>query len=483
MTYVINRYDGSILTSVEDGTLNQITEVKLVGKNYAGYGEAQNENFLHLMENFSGAAPPLKPLSGMIWYDATLGRIKFFDGVRWKSAGTAEVSSIEPANVSTGDVWWNTATNQMFARSVNNEWILVGPQSTGEKVTQMVSLRLVGSDGISRSVIASTIDDDVLYIISDEEFTIGNETPVFGFSVIKRGITFGNATSSGVTATSLTGSSEAIMWGTASNSLQLGGVDAASFVKTTDQLNYGDSGFFVGDSNDLRLYVESTAAVIENTTGEQIQFIIKDESAKHIATINQIGLVPATTDTYDIGAISLRWKTVYANTFDGVATQSDTLKEGSSYRSAAVASTANTVAVRGGLGELNATLFNGVATSAMYADLAEKYKTDKPLSVGTVVAVCECPDHEVSPCDETQLPVGVVSENPAFMMNCEAEGQYIALKGRVPVRVLGPVRKGDSVYANKNGVCTTEPSVGIVGVVLETNLSTSEKLVECVLKV
>jgi hypothetical protein len=79
MGYIINRYSGGILTVVEDGTVNVITEVKLVGKNFAGYGEAQNENFLHLMENFANPTPPGKPLSGMIWYDSTTNKIKFYD--------------------------------------------------------------------------------------------------------------------------------------------------------------------------------------------------------------------------------------------------------------------------------------------------------------------------------------------------------------------------------------------------------------------
>ena len=59
MAYTINRYNNATLSTVEDGTLDQTTDLKLVGKNYAGYGEIQNENFVFLLENFSGAnAPP-----------------------------------------------------------------------------------------------------------------------------------------------------------------------------------------------------------------------------------------------------------------------------------------------------------------------------------------------------------------------------------------------------------------------------------------
>ena len=66
MAYTIDRYSGVTLTTVEDGTVDQTTDIKLVGKNYAGYGEIQNENFLHLLENFSGTSQPPKAISGQI---------------------------------------------------------------------------------------------------------------------------------------------------------------------------------------------------------------------------------------------------------------------------------------------------------------------------------------------------------------------------------------------------------------------------------
>ena len=78
--------------------------------------------------------------------------------------------------------------------------------------------------------------------------------------------------------------------------------------------------------------------------------------------------------------------------------------------------------------------------------------------------------------------IGVVSTNPAVMMNSEAEGQYIGLKGRLPVKVKGPVTKGQPVYAWENGVCTVTKTSALVGIALESNDSAEEKLVECVLK-
>ena len=97
--------------------------------------------------------------------------------------------------------------------------------------------------------------------------------------------------------------------------------------------------------------------------------------------------------------------------------------------------------------------------------------------------MCACEDHEVEPANASNHCIGVVSTDPAIMMNSDAEGQYIALKGRVPVRVKGAVKKGQAVYAMTDGVCTTIATTALVGVSLESNADESEKLVECVLKV
>ncbi len=126
----------------------------------------------------------------------------------------------------------------------------------------------------------------------------------------------------------------------------------------------------------------------------------------------------------------------------------------------------------------------GNAVTANYADLAEKYSTAEELPNGTVVRVGRMPGHEVDPANRGDIAIGVVSTNPALMMNSEAEGQYIGLKGRLPVRVVGAVRKGDAVYVDNNGCASTEINGGsIVGIALETISVEEEKLVECVLKV
>ncbi len=112
--------------------------------------------------------------------------------------------------------------------------------------------------------------------------------------------------------------------------------------------------------------------------------------------------------------------------------------------------TASKAVVRDGSGNFAAGTITATATQAQYADLAEKYEADSEYEPGTVVVFGG--EKEVTACDSqgSQAVVGVISTDPAYMMNSEAEGQYVALTGRVPCKVTGPVAKGDLL------VCSAE---------------------------
>ena len=129
MAYVINLTNGSQLATVEDGTIDQSTSLKLVGKNYAGYGEIQNENFVHLLENFSSANQPAAPLTGQIWFDSSGKKLKFYDGTKFRTTGGAEVGTSQPVGLTTGDFWWDSGNNQLYAQNSDGGFVLIGPQN------------------------------------------------------------------------------------------------------------------------------------------------------------------------------------------------------------------------------------------------------------------------------------------------------------------------------------------------------------------
>ena len=143
--------------------------------------------------------------------------------------------------------------------------------------------------------------------------------------------------------------------------------------------------------------------------------------------------------------------------------------------------TANTAALRDASGNLTANLFQGIATQARYADLAENYTTDQEHPTGTIM--CVGGEAETKAAGASNYAIGVISAEPAYLMNSALDGQAIALKGRVPVRIQGPVSKGQPVYAWSHGVGSTIASTAFVGIALESSEDIGEKLIECVLKV
>ena len=600
MAYQVDKFNGTFLVSVADGTIDTTTDLRFVGKNYAGYGEVQNENFLHLLESFSNTTAPPKVVTGQIWYDSANQKLKFYNGSRFKLAGGAEVSATAPSGLASGDFWWDSSAKQLYAWN-GVDFTLVGPVSSPDLGTSTVSPDTVKGT-VSTTVGPHTIlkiiaDSKVIGIFSKTAFTLDNaQNTIEDFSVIKKGFTL---------AKSQTGVStdDYIMWGTTQNAIQLGGVGADQFLRKgdnafTEEVSFADTGIQIGDGNDIRIRIENgDEAIFENRLGNSITFrisVAETTDERDIAVITSTGVVPADGNAYTLGSSLSKWSNVYSTVFTGnltgnatgtttgshygnvyssdnqimidgttkqigyaganivgtltgsvtgsaaTATNSGKLNDlepsvavpgsavatipvrdatgniyatqfigiadkvdrtfidktdalsdptwndgttSTKYRTARLSATAYSIAARDSSGNITANLFNGTATAARYADLAEKYTTAIELVPGTAVAVCTCEEHEVEPATASNHCIGVVSTNPAIMMNSDAEGQYIALTGRVPVRVKGAVKKGQVVYAWIDGVCTTVATTAMVGVALESNADDAEKLVECVLKV
>ena len=509
MAYTIDTYSNSRSWKIEDGTIDQTTDLKLVGKNYAGYGQIQNENFVFLIENFAGQAEPPRKIAGQIWFDTGNSKLKFYDGLKWRTTGGAEVSSTVPTGLKEGDFWWDQDNEQLYTYN-GGDFVLIGPQSAGSGQTQIVSRSVRDIGGTTRGIITAVVNDETIFAVSSQDFTIDTgdvDSNIPGFDRIRQGITLKNTlnSSGGVT------SGDWRLVGTATNSEKLGGEPASSYVRNQSATfaglaRFSDTGLQVGDDGDLKLKIElDNKAVIANENGTQIEFRAKNALGTIlnpmrifadavvpgfvVGTETQPGgpqVGPAT-----LGSVDYPWPNVYADNVTGLASIASALNVGS-YDAAnplanakypSTADSANTIAVRDGAGDLYANKFQGVATEAQYADLAEKYTTDQEYPVGTAMAVSFDESYEAGPAKAESVAIGVISAEPAYLMNKDIDGQAIGLKGRVPVRVSGPVKKGQGVFAWEDGVCTTVPTKAFIGVALETNEAEEEKLVECVLKV
>lgn len=597
MAYQVDKFNGAFFVSVEDGTIDTTSDLRFVGKNYAGYGEVQNENFLHLLENFSNTTAPPKVVTGQIWFDSANKKLKFYDGSRFKLAGGAEVSTTAPSGLTTGDFWWDSAAKQLYAWT-GTEFALIGPEASPDLGSSIVSASVVkGTVGTAvgpHTILKVLADDKVIGIFSKTAFTLDNaQNAIDDFTVIKKGFTM---------AKSQTGVStdDYVMWGTANNAARLGGFAADQYIKQgensfTGEVQFYDPGLTVGDGNDFRLRVEGgDGVIVENRLGNPITFritVVETTDERDIAVITSTGVVPGNDNAYSLGASGSRWNNVYATTHTGnlvgnvtgnssgvhignvlasdntvminaatkqigfagaaivgtltgsvtgtasAATNASKLNDldpsatvpgtavatiavrntsgnlvanqfvgisdktdktfidktdvvvdpawndattSTKYRTARLSATAYSIAARDSSGNIAAVLFQGTATSARYADLAEKYLADADYEIGTVVVIGGTA--EITASQYGELAIGVISENPAYMMNSELEGGvYVALKGRVPVKVKGTVRKGDRLVASDWGCAqVAQDRLDVFAIAIESSDTEDVKLIEAV---
>jgi hypothetical protein len=189
MAYVINKFSGEELIVLDDGTLDTTTSLGLVGRNYVGYGETQNENFLFLLENFANTAPPSRPITGQIWFNTTDDTAYAYDGAQWNPIGSAAVSTTTPTNSNAGALWLKTPVNQLFVYT-GTEWRFIGPEAVeGFGSTRARAGSLDNTAGDPRPVIFLETNGTPFAICTASAFIINPSNSVTGFSnVLQAGI-------------------------------------------------------------------------------------------------------------------------------------------------------------------------------------------------------------------------------------------------------------------------------------------------------
>ena len=126
MSYRLNKTNGELLIELVDGQIDATsTDIVLVGRNYKGFGEFLNENYIKLLENFAKTSAPGKPLTGQLWYDTAEERLKIYNGETFKAAGGPVVSNVRP-NLVVGDLWIDSENNKLYFFD-GSDLVLVGP--------------------------------------------------------------------------------------------------------------------------------------------------------------------------------------------------------------------------------------------------------------------------------------------------------------------------------------------------------------------
>ena len=532
MAYTINNTAGTTLKVLADGTIDtSTTDLTLIGKGYAGFGERLNENFVKLLENFSNTSEPSNKIKGQLWYDSLNNQINVYTGNKFKPVGSTTNSATAPTNAVLGDMWFDTTNTQLYIYT-GTAWTLIGPTTvSGSGVTQVVSEAIEDNVGVQKSILRFVTNDTNVAIVSADEFTPG--TSISGFSTISKGITLSTA----ISGNKLTGSS--------TDSDALGGVAAANYLRsnandtTSGTLGIlNDDGLTIGSGSDITMKLSSDDFTIAQTTQDKdIIFTVNDggvttealriqgstgrienlrvgnldvegtqtvvntttlsvedniiEINRNISSAsampNYSGLKVNRGATSTVTEQDLYW--VWDETFadDGTTTFGNAGGAWTAFKSGGGDEMSAPTLV-----DLRANVVHATATSSQYADLAERYKADQPMEVGDVVELGGT--EEITLCQgvNSTRVFGVVSEKPAYLMNSQAGNDdshpMVALKGRVRVKVKGPGHAGERLVSAGDGVAKVAKleetnAFSVIGRLIKTKYSSITELTECVIGV
>tara|TARA_R110000868_G_scaffold313_3_gene2584 strand:+ start:5346 stop:7151 length:1806 start_codon:yes stop_codon:yes gene_type:complete len=564
MAYTINLTDGTVFATISDGTINTSSSMILVGKNYAGYGEFLDENFIHLLENGSNTTAPAAPLTGQLWWDKTNTLLKVYNGSIFKTISAATASATQPSSNVTGDLWYDT-TNQQLKVYTGTVFLVVGPGYTSAQGTSgAIPETILDSVGATKYITSLYVNSVRVGIVYNGTSFVPEAALLAAFPTIYPGITLSSSVSGAVFA------------GNATNAELLDSLDSTAFMRadantaTSGRLQVNNAnGIYIGTSNVVNISqssndglitapvstgnliirtnvsgttytvatalgasgtfaianaatVGTTLSAVGNVTGGNLRTGGQVSATGNVIGANFIGNVipPAggavstsgnitggnfitsglintssTSNTSISTAGNIQGSYFYGNgsTLSGLSAAvsvtninngTSEIKIGASGGNAnvSIGGTGNVLVLTSSTayfssdisatGILNANAGNGVgniggsgsyfnrvfatATTALYADVAERFAADELLEPGTVVELGGAKEITRSQQDLSENVFGVISTNAAYLMNGGAGEDDthppVAMTGRVPVKAVGIVRRGDRLVSAGSGV-------------------------------
>jgi len=478
MAYTVNKTDGTILATVADGTIDTTTDLTLIGKNYAGYGEFFNENLVKLLENFSNTSAPSSPVAGQMWWDKTNNLLKVYTGTAFKTVSSSTASASTPSTNVTGDLWWDTTNGQLKVYN-GSTFTTIGPSFTSGTGTSGAIVETVTDTGASDHVVVKLYTNNVLVATVSKDTTFTPQSAISGFATVKPGIQL---------STAISGNK---FQGTATDSDALGGVAAAGYLRsdasdsTSGVLSVlNDTGMVVGVDSDLTIGVSGSDVSISNATSDG-DILVKVNDGGVVSTAMTID--GATNRVLVAGAPSDNLGVATKAYVDSSVSGSGALQTsgGTMTGDILVSGTVNAGSSGNRFATVFATTFNGEATSAQYADLAENFRPDTSYTPGTVVALGGAEEITAVNDELSDSVFGVISNKPAYLMNSAQDGGApVAVAGRVPVRVVGLVNKGDRLVSAGNGTARAAQedesinAFNVIGRAIESKTNIQEGTVE-----
>jgi hypothetical protein len=571
MAYTINLTNGTTFATITDGTVNTALAptLTLIGKNYAGYGQFLDDNFIRMLENSANSSAPPAPLTGQLWWDSTVNPsvpgtpcLKVYAGAAgWKSLGVTTSSSSQPGSSVVGDLWYDTVNQQLKVCSVAGTpgtFIVVGPAySSSQGQSGAIPLTITDNSAVDHTVTGLYAAGTLVAVVNKDTAFIPNATYSGTFPYVYKGITVlntgvqgGNIQASGNLTITASGNTTVTVTGTGSNTagyanvtgnITAGNILTAGLVSATGNVtgaNFignvippaGGAVSTTGNITGGNLLTSGIMSATGNATAGNLitaglATVTGNVQAGNVRTtglISATGNVTAGNVLFGTGIVSGTGNITGGNVLFGSGIVSGTGNISGGYLfgngsqltgvSAAVSVTkfsngttegnagtpggninfnisgtsnvvvlATTGIVTSGSISVNSgggptAIFNNAAntignigsasgyfnrlfataTTALYADVAERFAADEELAPGTVVELGGVAEITRSKQDLSENVFGVISTNAAYLMNGGAGEDNthppVAMTGRVPVQVIGVVRKGDRLVSAGDGV-------------------------------
>jgi len=544
MAYNITQTNGAELISggLADGTIDTSnTSLTLVGKNYPGYGTFLNQNMVRMVENFANGSSPTGPLPGQLWWDTSAKLMKVNTATTkgsasqvFKAMATMTSSTSAPSNPVTGEQWWDTSNLQLKVYN-GTSWTTVGPAATSSTGnTGAIPDTIVATSPSATYVVLKMYIDNTLVAIWSKESSF--TTAVTGFATINPGLNLSTSIANNAFQGNATAALNMIVSGAT--------VPASSFLRNDQSGSVNgslsvtnDTGIKAGAASDFEATISSGVVTLRNVTDNKDLILSVKKStvntpflkgnatsglaeayASPTATSNGFSVAtkdyvdtklgggvgtttfaanvnPAANVTYHLGNVTNAWSNVVSSgalitniTAANVATTKANLT--TVYVADTIMPTANNTVNLGSTG-MRFNTFYGVSVQAQYADLAERFASDQAYPAGTVVALGGVEEITAAADALSEDVFGVISTKAAYLMNGMAGTDEthppVAVNGRVPVRVIGKIKKGDRLVAAGNGLAKagTKSEItpwNVIGRSLETKQDDGEGTVEAIVK-
>ena len=425
MAYTINLTDGSIFATIADGTINTTSSMVLVGKNYAGYGEFLDENFIHLLENGSNTTAPGNPLTGQLWWDKTNNVMKVYNGTTFKVISASTASATQPTSNVAGDLWFDTVNQQLKVYN-GTSFVLVGPASSaGQGTSGAIVTTITDNLSVDHVVLQFYVGNSIVGVMSKDS-TFTPQTAISGFTTIGPGLQLSTTVPS------------ALLRGTATDSQLLGGIAATGFIqKNINETTTGTLGVL----NDTGVTVGALQqAKISVTTATSEVLISNQQQNANIAFQVNIGGVSTKVMTINGSTGTISGNQINANYAD----VAERFAADDVYAPGTVVELGGSAEITRSREELSDNVFGVISTKAAYLMNSR---------AGT---------------DATHPPV--------------------AMTGRVPVQVIGSVSKGDRLVSAGNGLArAAKPgeatSFNVIGRALENKTTVELGMVESIVTI